>query len=220
MAFAPQSVGTFPRLLGQNSGASAQRRDLAENPQIEWVRRAQAGDLEAFEQLFNQHQRGVYNVIYQMVRSDQDASDLTQDAFVRVWKSLPRLQAPEAFTSWLYRIATNLARNWIRDNTRVRQESLDQPYGDAEEEGGQRDVVDTSGDPSDVTQTRAMQETVQRAIHGLSQDHRTVVTLHHIEGMPVEEIAKVMNCSVGTVKSRLARARDALKRKLAGYVEG
>ncbi len=220
MAFAPQSVGTFPRFLGPNSETRALRRDLADNSQTEWVRRAQAGDLEAFEQLFNQYHRGVYNIIYQMVRSDQDAADLTQDAFVRVWKALPRLQAPEAFASWLYRIAGNLARNWIRDNTRVRQESLDQPFNDGEEEGGQREIADYSGDPADATQTRAMQDTVQRAIQGLSPDHRTVVTLHHIEGMPVEEIAKVMNCSVGTVKSRLARARDALRRKLAGYVEG
>jgi len=192
----------------------------SENPQSDLVRRAQAGDLEAFQQLFETHQRGVYNIIHQMVRSDADAADLTQDVFVRVWKSLPRLEVPEAFTSWLYRIATNLSRNWIRDNTRVRQESLDQPVGNGEDEGSAREVADVSGDPAAVTQTRSMQEVVQRAIQGLSEDHRTVVTLHHLEGMAVEEIAAIMKCSVGTVKSRLSRARDALRRKLAGYVEG
>lgn len=192
----------------------------ADNSQAELVRRAQAGDLEAFELLFNQYQRGVYNVIYQMVRSEADAADITQDVFVRVWKALPRLEAPEAFSSWLYRIATNLSRNWIRDNTRVRQESLDQPVGNGEEEGSAREIPDVSGDPASVTQTRSMQDVVQKAIQGLSEDHRAVVTLHHIEGMPVEEIAGIMKCSVGTVKSRLSRARDALRRKLAGYVEG
>jgi RNA polymerase sigma-70 factor, ECF subfamily len=192
----------------------------AENPTTECVRRAQAGDLQAYEQLFNQYNRGIYNLIFQMVRNDQDAADLTQDVFVRVWKSLPRLQAPEAFPSWLYRVATNLTRNWIRDNSRVRQESLDQPFGNDEDETGQREIPDLSGDPSTVTQTRATQDVVQRAIQGLSPDHRMVVTLHHLDGMPVEEIAKTMNCSVGTVKSRLSRARDHLKRKLAGYVEG
>lgn len=191
-----------------------------ENQQTEWVRRAQAGDLQAFEQLFNHYHRGIYNTIYQMVRNDQDAADLTQDVFVRAWKSLPRLQAPEAFTSWLYRVATNLTRNWIRDNTRVRQESLDQPFAGDEEDGGTREIADTTGDPASATQTRATQEAVQHAVEGLSQDHRMVVTLHHLEGMAVEEIAKTMNCSVGTVKSRLSRARDHLKRKLAGYVEG
>jgi len=191
----------------------------AENPQIEWVRRAQAGDLQAYEQLFNQYQRGIYNAIYQMVRSDADAADLTQDAFVRAWKSLPRLQAPEAFVPWLYRIATNLTRNHIRDHKRVREESLDQPFGD-EEDSGPREIADLRSDPSDVTQTHAVQDTVQKAIQTLSDDHRQVVTLHHLEGMPVEEIAGIMNCSVGTVKSRLSRARDHLRRKLAGFVEG
>ncbi|MFN3650450.1 MAG: sigma-70 family RNA polymerase sigma factor [Armatimonadota bacterium] len=191
----------------------------AENPNAELVRRAQAGDLQAFERLFEQYQRGIYNLIYQMVRSDADASDLTQDVFVRVWKSLPRLEAPEAFPSWLYRIATNLTRNWIRDHGRVRQESLDQPFGE-EDEGGQREIPDLRADPSAVTQTHATQDVVQRAIAGLSDDHRMVVTLHHLDGMPVEEIAQIMKCSVGTVKSRLARARDNLRRKLAGFVEG
>lgn len=191
----------------------------ADNPQLEWVRQAQAGDLQAFEQLFNHYHRGIYNAIYQMVRSDADAADLTQEVFVRAWKSLPRLEAPEAFSSWLYRIATNLTRNWIRDNSRVRHESLDQPVGE-EEDGPGREVADFSGDPAAVSQTRATQDAVQRAILGLSEDHRMVVTLHHLEGMAVEEIARIMRCSVGTVKSRLSRARENLKRKLAGYVEG
>jgi len=191
-----------------------------ENPQTEWVRQAQNGDLQAFERLFDHYHRGIYNVIFQMLRSESDAADLTQDVFVRAWKSLPRLEAPEAFSSWLYRIATNLSRNWIRDNTRVRQESLDQPFNSEEEDGGGREIADFSGDPAAVTQTRAVQETVKRAIAGLSPDHQMVVTLHHIEGMPVEEIATIMKCSVGTVKSRLSRARDHLRRKLAGFVEG
>jgi RNA polymerase sigma-70 factor (ECF subfamily) len=191
-----------------------------ENTQAELVRRAQKGDLEAFEQLFQQFQRGIYNVIYQMIRSEADAADLTQDVFVRAWKSLPRLEAAEAFSSWLYRIATNLSRNWIRDNTRVRQESLDAPVGGDEEEGSVREIPDFSGDPAAAAQQRAMREAVQRAVQGLSEDHRRVVTLHHLEGMAVEEIAQVMQCSVGTVKSRLSRARDHLRRKLAGLVEG
>lgn len=219
MQSAAQLTGTFIRPLRPTSEASAQRRPLAaENPQTEWVRRAQAGDLQAFEQLFDQYQRGIYNVIYQMVRSEADAADLTQDVFVRAWKALPRLDAPEAFTSWIYRIATNLSRNWIRDNTRVRKESLDQPIGD-DDDGGTREIADTRGNPAELVQTQAVQDVVRNAISGLSDDHRTVVTLHHLEGMPVEEIAKVMHCSVGTVKSRLSRARDALKRKLAGFIE-
>lgn len=221
MQVAAQTAGTYPQSLCPLDRTGAQRQHLgAENPQTEWVRQAQSGDLQAFERLFEHHQRGIYNVIYQMVRSESDSADLTQDVFVRAWKSLPRLEVPEAFTSWLYRIATNLARNWIRDNTRVRQESLDQPFGGDDEDGNIREIPDFSGDPSAVTQTRAVQETVRKAISGLSEDHRMVVTLHHIEGLPVEEIAQAMRCSVGTVKSRLSRAREHLRRKLATFVEG
>jgi RNA polymerase sigma-70 factor (ECF subfamily) len=226
--------GTFPRTAGPYTEANAQPttaqgRNLgAENvtagsaqpvtATVEWVRRAQKGDVAAFEKLFEQYQRGIYNLVFQMVRSDADAADLTQDVFIRAWKSLPRLEAPEAFGSWLYRIGGNLARNWIRDNTRVRQESLDQPIGD-DDEGGGREIPDYTYDPSASTQTKAVQETVHRAIAGLSEDHRMVVTLHHINGKSVEEIAEIMRCSVGTVKSRLSRARDHLRRKLSGLVE-
>ena len=190
-----------------------------EIPVTDWVRRAQEGDVRAFEQLFQQYHRGIFNAIYQMTHNDADAADLTQEVFVRAYRALPRLQTPEAFTSWLYRIAVNLSRNWLRDRGRVRVESLE-VSSDEGEEGSTREIADPSGDPAALIQTRAMQERVQEAVAGLSPDHRTVVTLHHLEGMPVEEIARVMDCSVGTVKSRLSRARDHLKRKLAGYVEG
>ncbi len=188
-------------------------------PVADWVRRAQEGDVRAFEQLFQQYQRGIYNTVFQMTHNDADAADLTQEVFVRAYRALPRLQTPEAFTSWLYRIAVNLSRNWLRDRGRVRIESLEVP-GEEGEEGSTREIADPSGDPAALAQTRDMQERVQKAIAGLSPDHRQVVMLHHIEGMPVEEIARVMGCSIGTVKSRLSRARENLKRKLAGYVEG
>lgn len=226
MGIASQVVAALPRAAGcagnrERVGTGAQRQNLAvQNPQIEWVRRAQQGDLAAFEQLFQQHQRGVYNLVYQMVRSDADASDLTQEVFLRAWKALPRLEAPEAFVSWLYRIATNRTRNWIRDHSRVRTESLDQPFGGDDDEGSTREIADVSGDPAGAVQTQATREVVRSAVQTLSPDHQAVVTLHHLEGLSVEEIAQVMRCSVGTVKSRLSRARDHLRRKLAAYVEG
>ena len=188
-------------------------------PIADWVRRAQEGDVRAFEQLFQQYHRGIYNTIYQMTHNDADAADLTQEVFVRAYRALPRLQTPEAFTSWLYRIAVNLSRNWLRDRGRVRVESLEQP-GEEGEEGNTREIADPNSDPAVLAQTRDMQERVQKAIAGLSPDHRRVVTLHHLEGMPVEEIARIMGCSIGTVKSRLSRAREHLRRKLSGYVEG
>jgi RNA polymerase sigma-70 factor (ECF subfamily) len=190
-----------------------------ELPVADWVRRAQEGDVRAFEQLFQQYHRGIYNTIYQMTGNDADAADLTQEVFVRAYRALPRLQTPEAFTAWLYRIAVNLSRNWLRDRGRVRIESLEMP-GDDGDEGNTRDIPDPSGDPAAQIQARDMQERVRKAVAGLSPDHRAVITMHHLQGMSVEEIARAMDCSIGTVKSRLSRARDNLKRKLAGYVEG
>jgi RNA polymerase sigma-70 factor, ECF subfamily len=190
-----------------------------ELPVADWVRRAQEGDVRAFEQLFEQYHRGIYNTVYQMTRNEADAADLTQEVFIRAYRALPRLQTPEAFTAWLYRIAVNLSRNWLRDRGRVRVESLELP-GEDGEESSTREIADPSGDPSTLVQTQDLQERVRKAVAGLSEDHRAVVTLHHLQGMPVEEIAGVMGCSIGTVKSRLSRARDHLKRKLAGYVEG
>jgi RNA polymerase sigma-70 factor, ECF subfamily len=185
----------------------------------ERVRLAQAGDIRAFEQLFQQYQRGIYNTIFQIVRSETDAADLTQDVFVRAYRALPRLQSPEAFTSWLYRIAINLSRNHLRDAARSRTESLEFGGSDEDEGGGQREIADVTGDPALLVQSKDLGERVRQAIGTLSPDHRTVVTLHHLEGMPVEQIAAIMECSVGTVKSRLSRARDHLRRKLAAYVE-
>jgi RNA polymerase sigma-70 factor (ECF subfamily) len=185
----------------------------------ERVRRAQNGDLQAFEQLFQQYQRGIYNTIFQVVRSESDAADLTQDAFIRAFRALPRLQSPEAFTTWLYRIAVNLSRNHLRDMARGRTESLEYASGEEDEAGGQREIADASGDPALLAQTQDMSRRVRLAIATLSEDHRTVITLHHLQGMSVEQIAAIMDCSVGTVKSRLSRARDHLRRKLAAYVE-
>jgi RNA polymerase sigma-70 factor (ECF subfamily) len=185
----------------------------------ERVRLAQSGDLHAFEQLFQQYHRGIYNTIFQLVRNETDATDLTQDVFVRAFRALPRLQSPEAFTSWLYRIAVNLGRNHLRDAARARTESLELGAGDEEDVGGQREIADSTGNPEVLALSKEMSRRVRQAIGTLSEDHRTVIALHHLEGMSVEEIARIMECSVGTVKSRLSRARDHLRRKLAAYVE-
>src|SRR5437879_6628718 len=106
-----------------------------------------------------------------MVRNEADAADLTQEVFVRAYRALPRLQTPEAFTSWLYRIAINLSRNFIRDSTRVRTESLDRPADDEDEGAGQREIADTSGDPGALGQAKEMQDSVRQAVETLSPDH-------------------------------------------------
>ncbi|NLC56774.1 MAG: sigma-70 family RNA polymerase sigma factor [Armatimonadetes bacterium] len=195
---------------------------MAVNPATEasdalLVQRAQAGDAESFRVLFERHHRRIYNAVYPIVRTAADAEDVTQDAFVRAYRALGSLREGQAFLSWLYRIALNLARNHVRDRRASLWESLDEQvvWG---EETLERQIADPGPGPAQAAEEHEVQAVVRAAIEELSPAHREVVVLHHLQGVPVEEIARVVGCSVGTVKSRLARARDALKRKLRSYV--
>jgi RNA polymerase sigma-70 factor (ECF subfamily) len=184
---------------------------------LDLIRRAQKKDLHAFEELFNRYQRRIYNFILQMVRNDADAADLTQETFVRVYNSLPRLRTPEAFPSWIHRVALNLCRDHAKRG-RLQSISIDQPL-DGEEGDLNLEIPDYSMNPEKVLASKELEKRVQEAVASLAPDHRAVVMMHHIDGMDLVNIAEVMGCSVGTIKSRLARARDMLKRKLGGYIE-
>ena len=186
--------------------------------ETELVARAREGDATAFEEIYRRYDRRIFNTVLQIVRNEEDAADITQEAFVRAYRSLKNLRSDEAFTSWLFRIAINLSRNHLRSRPHFRMESLDEfaTSGDDEQE---LQIPDTTHDPARAIETHEMQNFVRKAVGQLSAAHREVVTLHHLEGMRVDDIARILNCSVGTVKSRLSRARDELKRKLRSYVE-
>ncbi|MHB0913949.1 MAG: RNA polymerase sigma factor [Armatimonadota bacterium] len=190
-----------------------------QNEDAKLVERARRGDVPSFERLFAKHHRRVYNLVYRMVEDEQDAADLTQDTFVRAYNSLHHLDSGEAFYSWVRTIAVNLCRDFFRKRGRtVRTESLDQKV---ELDGGgevEREFADWSTNPERSLDRKDMQETVQRAISSLSEEYRTAVILHHIEGMDVKEMADLLQVPVGTVKSRLSRAREDLRRKLGHYV--
>lgn len=191
---------------------------MSDRTDSELIERSKRGDHSAFEALFNRHQKRVYNLIYRMVGNEQDAADLTQEVFVRVYNSLHTLKTGEALLGWLRTVAVNITRDHVRKMARtIRAESLDSKVqlDDGEVE---REIEDWSENPERTFHRKDMQEAVQRALNSLSDDHRTVVALHHIEGVDVKEIADMMKLPVGTVKSRLARAREELKRKLGHYV--
>lgn len=182
------------------------------------VARAREGDAAAFEEIYRRYDRRIYNTVLQIVRNDDDAADITQESFVRAYRSLKNLRSDEAFTSWLFRIAINLSRNHLRSRPHFRMESLDE-YATSEDGDHELQIPDSTHDPARAVESGEMQATVRRAVAQLSAAHREVITLHHLEGMRVDDIARILNCSVGTVKSRLSRARDELKRKLRSYVE-
>lgn len=182
------------------------------------VRRARTGDIRAFEKLFEKYQKPIYNMLLRMLRSSDDASDLTQDTFIKAYRALGSLREEAIFYPWLRQIAVNLARNQWKRTGRVRISSLDESQTTDEGEELSRELPDLSGNPEDLAQDQELRRKIESAISTLSEDHRTVVTLHHLEGMPVAEIADLLGISVGTVKSRLSRARDQLHRKLSSYV--
>jgi len=180
------------------------------------IERSKTGDAQAFRVLFEKHQGWVYGLAYHMVGSREEAADLTQEVFVRVFRALPTLRAGAAFVTWLRQIAVNLCRDYLKKR-RLPTESLE--YIGDQQEVVTRDLPDPGAELDRPVLTAELKVAVRRAIASLSPDHRAVVIMHHLQGMEVTEIARVLRCSVGTVKSRLSRARDELKRKLSGYVE-
>lgn len=180
------------------------------------VERARHGDHGAFRQLFELYAPQVYRIIYRMVGSPDDAADLTQDVFVRVYERLHTLKDGQAFHAWLMKMAVNMVRDRLRQK-RLGTLSLDAaPPGT--DEGTEWQLPDRA--PDQVTQVLDAEQTaqIQNALLHLSPDHRAVVVLYHLEGLPIEEISTILRVPHGTIKSRLARARAELKRRLETYL--
>jgi len=190
----------------------AYREDLA------LVRKAQSGRLDAYEALFARYQGRIYNIICGMVSNPEDAADLTQETFVKAYRALGSLRDGQAFYAWLCRIAINLCRNFRRGGPAMPPISLDEGMW-MDGERVPLEVADSSHEPSRIAEVHATADAVRRAIATLTPDHQEVVVMHHLEGLPLDHIARVVGVPIGTVKSRLSRGRDCLKRALRGFVE-
>ncbi|MDR5683165.1 MAG: sigma-70 family RNA polymerase sigma factor [Armatimonadota bacterium] len=172
-------------------------------------------EIAQFEDIVRRYSRHVYNVAYRMAGNDADAKDLTQEAFVRVYRALRKIEPGTPLESWLYRIVTNLFIDMLRKRPRARVESLDMPVTTPRGGEVERTVPDPSGNPEELVVTPMLDGEIQRALESLTEDLRMVVILSDIEGLAYEEIAQAMRVPVGTVKSRLHRARKALRDRLA-----
>jgi RNA polymerase sigma-70 factor, ECF subfamily len=178
------------------------------------VERVQAGDQQAFNLLVTKYQRRVMRLVSRLVRDPAEVEDVTQEAFIKAYRALPNFRGDSAFYTWLYRIAVNTAKNYLAAQGRRPytvsefQSSEDGEFFDAS------DVVEDNNTPESALQTREIAETVNAAIEALPADLRTAITLREIEGLSYEEIAQAMNCPIGTVRSRIFRARDAVAEKL------
>jgi len=171
-------------------------------------------DVARFEALVARYAKHVYAVAYRMAGNEADARDLSQEAFVRVWKALRRIEPDAALEGWLYRIVTNLYIDLLRRRPRTRVQSLDEPIATREGQMA-REQADPTADVERVVLDKMVDRRVQEALLGLREDLRMVVVLADVEGYPYEEIAEMMGVPIGTVKSRLHRARRALRDRLA-----
>ena len=176
------------------------------------IRRAANGDEQAFEKLLLAHQKNVYNLCYRMVQDPDDALDLSQEAFLKAWRSLSTYQFDAAFSTWLYRLTTNVCIDFLRKRTRQAHASL--TAEDEEEEGREYTVPDPAPGPEEQAITNDRQKAVNEAMQKLPEDYRLVLQLRVVEDLPYEQIADIMQVPVGTVKSRLSRARLQLKKIL------
>jgi RNA polymerase sigma-70 factor (ECF subfamily) len=179
------------------------------------VRRAQRGDMIAFEELVTRHRDKIYARAFSMMRNEDEAVDLSQEAWVKGWQRLKQFQGESSFLTWMTRIVINLCLDQLRKQKRHRSESIEQM--DEETGGVERQMPVVIVNPTEGLERQELRQRIDRAMGQLSYEHRTVLILHEFEGLEYKEIAKRMACSIGTVMSRLFYARRRMANLMAGY---
>jgi RNA polymerase sigma-70 factor (ECF subfamily) len=177
------------------------------------VERVKRGDKAAFDLLVLKYQSRIINLVMRFVRNQTDAQDVTQEAFIKAYRALPNFRGDSAFYTWLYRIAVNTAKNYLAIQANRRLPEVEQDVSEMEQidDGTALKELET---PENMLLAREIQNTVVRAIENLPDDLRTAITLRELDGLSYEEIAEAMDCPIGTVRSRIFRAREAIDRLL------
>jgi RNA polymerase sigma-70 factor (ECF subfamily) len=177
------------------------------------VLRAQRGDKLAFELLVNKYERKLQRLLSRLVRDPAEVEDVTQEAFIKAYRALPTFRGESAFYTWLYRIGINTAKNYLTAQGRKGPATVDIDPEDAES-ASENELARDSSTPEQEMMSRQVAETVNAAMEGLPEELRSAIMLREIEGMSYEEIAAIMNCPVGTVRSRIFRARETIAEQL------
>ncbi len=187
-------------------------------PEQELVKKARHGDLAAYDQLVQRYQERIYRTLYHMTSNHEDANDLAQEAFIKGFQALKSFKGGSSFYTWVYRIAVNKTLNFLKQRKNRSHMSLNDLDFNTE---NNPDLVALVSDktPRRDAALSELQEKLNEAMLTLSETHRLVVTLHDVQGLSHEEIAKIMDCNVGTVRSRLFYARQQLQGRLAGYLK-
>ena len=179
----------------------------------ELVRRAKDGDQLAFEQLVTDNEKRIYNLCRRMVGDQEDAAELTQEAFLNAWRGLPGFQAECAFSTWLYRLASNVCLDFLRREKRRKSLSLTVVSLD-QEEAVELEIPDQRYAPEGELERLEQRQAIRDGLARLSEEHRQVLVLRELSGLSYREIAQLLGVEEGTVKSRIARARGALRKVL------
>jgi len=184
----------------------------AQDPAL--VKAAQKGDMQAFEELVARHREKIYARAFSMMRNEEEAIDLSQEAWVKAWQRLKQFQGEASFVTWMTRIVINLCLDQLRKQKRLRAESIEQM--DEESGGVERHMPVVIPNPTERLERSELRQRIDRALGQLSYEHRTALILHEFEDLEYKEIAKRMGCSIGTVMSRLFYARRKMAALLAG----
>jgi RNA polymerase sigma-70 factor (ECF subfamily) len=178
------------------------------------VLRVQKGDKRAFDLLVLKYQYKLQAIVSRFVRDTDEVADVTQEAFIKAYRALPKFRGDSQFYTWLYRIAINTAKNYLVSKSR-RPSSTDIDVADAEQFADNEKLIDETS-PEDFMRTQELAQVIKDSLSQLPEDLRTALTLREFEGMSYEEIAAVMGCPVGTVRSRIFRAREFIDKHVLG----
>ncbi len=201
------------------------KRELSDEPppplpvdEAVLVRRARQGDLSSYDELVRRYQERIYATLYHMTANHEDANDLAQEAFIKAFQALKSFKGGSSFYTWVYRIAVNKTINFLKQRKNKTQVSLDDLDFNAEHDPDLVALI-SEKTPRREINLAELQERLNAALQKLSEPHRLVVTLHDVQGLSHEEIAEIMDCNIGTVRSRLFYARQQLQAYLSDYLK-
>lgn len=181
------------------------------------VKKSLQGDMAAFEELVLKYQNKVYALAYRYMGNEEDAYDMTQETFLKAFRSLRTFKGDSSFGTWLYRVATNVCLDELRRRKRkIIPLSLDEPLATEDGDEMEKDIVDPSPGADIIYERREFSEYIYTLLNQMKPEHKMIIVLRDMMDLSYEEIAQVLNCSVGTVKSRLSRARNILRKKIEG----
>ncbi len=182
------------------------------------IKSSKSGDIQSFEELISIYEKKAYNIALRIMGNEEDAKDMTQEAFVRIFKSIANFKEQSAFSTWMYRIVTNVCLDEMRKRKNEKLISIDSGF---ETEDGEikLELKSNSETPEEAYHRKENKQVIVGAINELNDEYKSVIVLRDVQGFSYEEIASILSCSIGTVKSRINRGRNLLKDKLKSRLE-